>query len=389
VGWAHATNAPYQWTKQIASHFGGTRNGTIVHWPKGITARGEVRNQFHHVIDIAPTILEVAGLPEPVFVNGVQQRPIEGVSMAYSFKDATAAERHETQYFEMAGNRGIYHKGWTAVTRHRTPWLTGGVKLAAFDDDVWELYDTNADWSQSKDLAKANPQKLHELQRLWLIEAVKYNVLPLDDRFAERANPDIAGRPQLIKGTRQILFGGMGRLTESSIVNTKNKSHAVTAEVVVPASGAEGVIVALGGIIGGWSLYAKDGKPKYCYNFYGVNRYTIEGTAKIPPGTHQVRMEFKYDGGGLAKGGTVSLFIDGVPAGEGRVDQTEPMVFSADETLDVGFEAGSPVTYDYPKGETKFSGEVNWVEIDLGKDAIDLDHLISPEERLRVAMAIQ
>jgi arylsulfatase len=389
VGWAHATNAPYQWTKQIASHFGGTRNGTIVHWPKGITARGEVRNQFHHVIDIAPTILEAAGLPEPVFVNGVQQRPIEGVSMAYSFNDAKAAERHETQYFEMAGNRGIYHKGWTAVTRHRTPWLTGAVELAAFDDDVWELYDTNTDWSQSKDLARTNPKKLHELQRLWLIEATKYNVLPLDDRFAERANPDIAGRPQLVKGTRQILFGGMGRLTESSVVNTKNKSHAVTAEVVVPASGAEGVIVALGGIIGGWSLYAKDGKPKYCYNFYGVNRYTIEGTAKIPAGTHQVRMEFKYDGGGLAKGGTVSLFIDGVPAGQGRVDQTEPMVFSADETLDVGFEAGSPVTYDYPKGGTKFSGDVNWVEIDLGKDAVDLDHLISPEERLRVAMAIQ
>jgi arylsulfatase len=360
-----------------------------VHWPNGFKARGEVRHQFHHVIDIAPTILEVAGLPQPVFVNGVQQRPIEGVSMAYSFDDTNAAERRETQYFEMAGNRGIYHKGWTAVTRHRTPWLTGQVQLPAFDDDVWELYDTNTDWSQSKDLAKANPQKLHELQRLWLIEATKYNVLPLDDRFAERANPDIAGRPQLIKGTRQILFGGMGRLTESSIVNTKNKSHAVTAEVVVPASGAEGVIVALGGIIGGWSLYAKDGKPKYHYNFYGVNRYTIDGTAKIPPGTHQVRMEFKYDGGGLAKGGTVSLFIDGVPAGQGRVEMTEPMVFSADETLDVGFEAGSPVTYDYPKGDSKFSGEVNWVQIDLGKDAEDADHLISPEERLRVAMALQ
>ena len=231
------------------------------------------------MIDVAPTILEVAGLPEPVFVNGVQQRPIEGVSMAYSFNDARAAERRETQYFEMAGNRGIYHKGWTAVTRHRTPWLTGGVKLAAFDDDVWELYDTNTDWSQSKDLAKANPQKLHELQRLWLIEAVKYNVLPLDDRFAERANPDIAGRPQLIKGNRQLLFGGMGRLTESSIINIKNKSHAVTAEVVVPPSGAEGVIIALGGIIGGWSLYAKGGKLEYHYNFYGVNRYTVESAS--------------------------------------------------------------------------------------------------------------
>ena len=332
-------DTPYQWTKQVASHFGGTRNGTIVHWPKGIKAKGEIRSQFHHVIDVAPTILEAAGLPEPVFVNGVQQRPIEGVSMLYSFNDAKAAERHETQYFEMVGNRGIYHKGWTAVTRHRTPWVTGSVKLPAFDDDVWELYDTTTDWSQSKDLAKENPEKLHELQRLWLIEAVKYNVLPLDDRFAERANPDLAGRPQLIKGNRQLLFGGMGRLTESSIVNYKNKSHAVTAEVVVPPSGAEGVIIAVGGIIGGWSLYAKDGKLKYHYNFYGLNRYTVEGTSKIPPGTHQVRMEFEYDGGGLAKGGTVTLYVDGKKVGEGRVDQTEPMVFSADETCDVGLRA--------------------------------------------------
>lgn len=389
VGWAHAMDTPYQWTKQVASHFGGTRNGTIVHWPKGITAKGEIRSQFHHVIDIAPTILEVAGLPEPVFVNGVQQKPIEGVSMMYSFNDAKAADRHETQYFEMMGNRGIYHKGWTAVTKHRTPWETGATKLAAFDDDVWELYDTTTDWSQAKDLAQKNPQKLHELQRLWLIEAVKYNVLPLDDRFAERVNPELSGRPQLIKGTRQLLFGGMGRLSESSIVNFKNKSHAVTAEVVIPEAGAEGVIIAQGGLTGGWSLYTKEGKPKYCYNFYGLNRYTIEGTAKIPAGTHQVRMEFAYDGGGLAKGGTVTLYIDGQQAGEGRVDQTEPLIFSADETCDIGFEAGSPVTYDYPTHGGKFNGEVNWVEIDVDQDAESLDHLISPEERLKVAMAIQ
>jgi arylsulfatase len=389
VAWAHAMDTPYQWTKQVASHFGGTRNGTIVHWPNGIKAKGEIRSQFHHVIDVAPTVLEVAHLPQPVFVNGVQQRPIEGVSMTYSFNDPKAAERHETQYFEMAGNRGIYHKGWTAVTRHRTPWLTGGVKLPAFDDDVWELYDTNTDWSQSKDLAKKNPQKLHELQRLWLIEAVKYNVLPLDDRFAERANPDIAGRPQLIKGTRQILFGGMGRLTESTIVNTKNKSHAITAEVIVPASGAEGVIVALGGIIGGWSLYAIGGKLRYHYNFYGVHRYTIDSTSNVPPGTHQVRMEFKYDGGGLAKGGLVTLYVDGKKVGEGRVEQTEPMVFSADETCDVGFQAGSPSSTDYGATDNEFSGEVNWVEIDIGKDAENLDHLITPEQRLSVAMTFQ
>ena len=389
VGWAHAMDTPFQWTKQVASHFGGTRNGTVVHWPKGIKAKGEMRSQFHHVIDVAPTILEAAGLPEPVFVNGVQQKPIEGVSMAYSFDEAEAADRHETQYFEMMGNRGIYHKGWTAVTKHRTPWETGVAKMPAFDDDVWELYDTTKDWSQARNLAKEHPEKLHELQRLWLIEAVKYNVLPLDDRFAERANPELAGRPQLVKGNRQILFGGMGRLTEGSIVNYKNKSHAVTAEVVVPKSGAEGVIIAVGGSIGGWSLYAKGGKPKYCYNFYGLERYMIEGTVAIPPGTHQVRMEFAYDGGGLAKGGTVTLYVDGKKAGEGRVEQTEPMVFSGDETCDVGFEAGSPVTNDYPKQGTKFSGEVNWVEIDVGKAAEDLDHLITPEERLRVAMAIQ
>jgi len=388
VGWAHALNTPFQWTKQVASHFGGTRNGTIVHWPKGIKAKGEIRSQFHHVIDIAPTILDAAGLPEPVFVNGVQQKPIEGVSMLYSFNDAKTAERHETQYFEMVGNRGIFHKGWTAVTKHRTPWETGTAKLAAFDDDVWELYDTTKDWSQAKDLAKENPQKLHELQRLWLIEAVKYNVLPLDDRFAERSNADIAGRPQLVKGNRQMLFGGMGRLTENSIVSLKNKSHAVTAEVVVPESGAEGVIVAVGGNIGGWSLYAKGGKPKYCYNFYGHHEYMVEGTSKIPAGTHQVRMEFKYDGGGIAKGGTVTLYVDGTKAGEGRVDQTEPFVFSADETLDVGNEFGSPVTPDYPKSR-KFTGEVNWVELDLGKDAEDNDHFITAEERLRVAMGIQ
>jgi len=389
VGWAHAMNTPYQWTKQVASHWGGTRNGLIVHWPKGITAKGELRSQFHHVIDIAPTLLEAAGLPQPTFVNGVQQRPMEGLSMAYSFNDAQAPERRHTQYFEMAGNRGIYHKGWTAVTRHRTPWETGSVKLPAFDEDVWELYDTNSDWTQARDLASQHPDKLAHLQRLWLIEATKYNVLPLDDRFAERANPELAGRPQLIRGKRQILFAGMGRLSESSIVNFKNKSHALTAEVVVPPSGAEGVIVAQGGIAGGWTFYAREGRLKYVYNFYGVEHYEVEGTMAVPEGTHQVRMEFAYDGGGLAKGGQVSLFIDGAPAGSGRVGRTEPMVFSADETCDVGYEAGSPVTADYTTPQGRFTGTVNWVEIAVDEAAEDLDHLLSPEERYRVAMALQ
>ena len=387
VGWAHAMCTPYQWTKQIASHFGGTRNGTIVHWPKGIKSTGEIRSQFHHIIDVAPTILEAAELPHPTMVNGVLQKPIEGVSMIYSFNEAKAAERHETQYFEMMGNRGIYHKGWTAVTRRRIPWITGGEVGHTFDEDVWELYDTTKDWTQAKNIAKENPGKLAELQRLWLIEAVKYNVLPMDDRMMERANPELAGRPQLVRGNRQLLFGGMGRLTENSIVNYKNKSHAVTAEVVIPEADANGVIVAVGGSIGGWSLYLKDGKLKYCYNFYGVEQYYTEASDKLTAGTHQVRMEFGYDGGGLAKGGNVKLFIDGKDVGKGRVEQTEPLVFSADETLDIGMETGSPVTADYKS--RKFSGDVNWVEIDVDKDAEDLDHFIKPEERLAVAMAIQ
>ena len=387
VGWAHAMDTPYQWTKQVASHWGGTRNGTIVHWPKGIKAKGEIRSQFHHVIDVAPTILEAAGLPHPTFVHGIQQKPIEGVSMLYSFDDAKAAERRETQYFEMSGNRGIYHKGWTAVTRHRTPWEYGIVKLPAFDDDTWELYDTNTDWTQAHDLSKKLPEKLHDLQRLWLIEAVKYNVLPLDDRFVERFNSDLAGRPTLIRGNTQVLFGGMGRLGENTVLNVKNKSHTVTAEIVVPASGAQGVIVAQGGYTAGWSLYARNGKLKYCYNLCGHKYFYAESAKPLPAGTHQVRMEFAYDGGGLGKGGQVTLYVDGKPDGQGRVDATCAILFSLDETCDVGRETATPVSPDYGPHDNEFSGEVNWVQIDLGKD--DHDHLITPEERFRVAMARQ
>src|SRR6185369_129851 len=243
VGWAWAMDAPYQWTKQVASHWGGTRNGTIVHWPKGIQDKGGVRNQFTHVIDLAPTVLQAAGIPEPTIVNGVLQSPYEGTSLMYSFNEADAPERHETQYFEMFCNRGIYHKGWSAVTKHRTPWQMTGQAMPAFDDDVWELYDGSKDWTQSKDLSKQMPEKLHELQRLWLIEAVKYNVLPMDDDLARRINSDTAGRPVLIKGKTQILFGGMGHLSENTVLNLKNKSHSVTAEIVVPEKGAHGVII--------------------------------------------------------------------------------------------------------------------------------------------------
>ncbi len=333
-------------------------------------------------------MLEAAGLPEPTSVNGITQKPYEGVSMLYSFNDAAAPERHETQYFEMFGNRGIYHKGWTAVTKHRTPWLLGAVQLPAFDDDVWELYDTRTDWTQAHDLAAQNPEKLHELQRLWLIEAVKYSVLPLDDRGAERTNPDLAGRPQLITGDRQLLFAGMGRLSESSVVNLKNKSHSVTAEIEVPVPDPHGVVVAQGGITGGWSLYLRDGRLEYCYNFYGIDRFVTSSQTPIAPGTRQVRMEFAYDGGGLAQGGSVSLFVDGTEVGAGRVDRTEPMIFSADETCDVGREFGSPVTDYGPRG-SELTADVHWVELAVGEDAHDADHYVRPEERLQLAMGIQ
>jgi arylsulfatase A-like enzyme len=386
VGWAHALDTPYQWTKQVASHWGGTRNGTVVHWPKGIKAKGEIRSQFHHVIDVAPTILEAAGLPQPTMVNGIQQAPLEGVSMGYSFEHAQAPERHDLQYFEMFCNRGIYHQGWTAVTRHSIPWLLGQTELPAFDEDVWELYGPE-DYTQARNIVKDRPEKLRELQRLFLIEATKYSVLPLDDRRAPRFNPDLAGRPQLIRGHSQLLFGGMGRLSENSVVSIKNKSHAVTAEVVVPELGAEGVIIAQGGIVGGWSLYAKGGKLKYCYNFLGLRHFFAEASTPIPSGTHQVRMEFAYDGGGLGKGGSVTLYYDGQQVGSGRVEATQPMAFSGDETCDVGDEFGAPTSPDYGPQGNRFTGEVNWVQIDLGQDSHD--HLISPQDRVHLAMARQ
>jgi arylsulfatase len=383
VGWAHAMCAPYQWTKQVASHWGGTRNGTIVHWPSGFAAKGEVRHQFTHVIDLAPTVLEAAGLPQPTFVNGVQQLPYEGVSMRYAFDDADAPERHSSQYFELVCNRGLYHKGWTAVTRHSTPWDPSA--LRPLDDDTWELY-ADTDWTQAHDLAAEMPEKLAELQRLWLIEVAKYNVLPLDDRRVERFNSDLAGRPTLVGGTSQLLFGGMSRLSENSVLNLKNKSHAVTAEITVPEGGANGVIIAQGGEFGGWSLYLRDGAPRYCYNMFGVQRFFAGAEEPVPSGTHQVRMEFAYDGGGLAKGGTATLFVDGQQVGDGRVEGTVPMVFSADETADLGSDTGSPVADDYP-ANSHFTGTIAWVQLDIGPD--DQDHLITAEERLRVAMSRQ
>jgi arylsulfatase A-like enzyme len=389
VGWAHALDTPYQWTKQVASHWGGTRNGTVVHWPNGIKAKGEIRSQFHHVIDVAPTVLEAAGLPLPTIVNGVLQEPLHGVSMVYSFENANAAEQHETQYFEMLCNRGIYHKGWTAVTRHGLPPWVMGKAQPSLDSDVWELYDTNKDWSQAHDLAKQMPEKVSEMKRLFEIEATKYNVFPLDDRKVERANAELAGRPSVVHGNTQLLFPGMRRLQENSVINTKNKSHSVTAELEVPASGASGVIVAQGGNLGGWSLYVHQRKLKYCYSCVGILTYTVSASSALPAGKHQARMEFVYDGGGLGKGATIGLFVDGKKVGEGRVERTHSFLFSMDETLDVGRDVGEPVSPDYAQTANVFTGKVNWVQIDVDAAAKDADHMIGAEERFMVAMARQ
>lgn len=388
VGWAHAMNTPYQWTKQVASHFGGTRNGTIVHWPKGIKEKGEIRSQFSHVIDVAPTILDAAGIPEPVSVEGIQQDPIEGTSMLPAFNNSKAEEFHETQYFEMFGNRGIYHKGWTAVTKHLVPWRPD-MKKPELDDDVWELYDTTKDWSQAKDLSREFPQKLHELQRLWIIEATRYKVLPIDDRLLEKLNPDTAGRPVLIKGNTQLLFGGMGRLSENCVLNLKNKSHSVTAEITVPKGGANGVIIAQGANIGGWSLYVLDGKLKYCYNWGGFKHFYVETSTSLSEGNHQVRMEFAYAGGGPGKGGKVSLYTDGKKVGEGDIGATLAMIFSADDGLDVGEDTGAAVTPEYNPQHSHFNGEIRGVQLAIEEAAENSDHLVKPEDAVKVAMARQ
>jgi arylsulfatase len=387
VGWAHAMCTPYQWTKQVASHWGGTRNATTVHWPAGMSARGELRHQFSHVIDVAPTILEAAGIPEPGMVHGVTQSPIEGTSMRYTFDDAKAPERHDVQYFEMFGNRGLYYKGWSAITKHRTPWVPTATGAIPFDKDVWELYDGAKDWTQAHDLAKEMPAKLAELHMMFAIEAVKYNVFPLDDRLVERFDPLATGAPTIASHDSQLLFPGMGRLSEWNVLPLKNVSFSVTAEVDVPDRPADGVIVAQGGRFGGWGLYAKDGKAMFTYNWFGLERYRTQAQQPIPTGEHQVRAEFAYDGGGLGKGGTLTLYCDGREVGRGRIEHTQPVAFSAEEAVDIGCETGSRVTDDLPARNGQFNGRIHWVQLDVGKD--NQSHLIKPEDRLRVVMARQ
>jgi arylsulfatase A-like enzyme len=376
VGWAWAMNTPFQWGKQVASHFGGTRNPLVISWPARIKDKGTIRTQFHDVIDVVPTLLEAAGVPEPVEVNGVSQKPIEGVSMAYSFDDPNAKGHRGTQYFEMFGNRALYHDGWIAVVRHgRLPWLNQG--SADFANDKWELYNIDDDFSEANDLAAKNPEKLRELQDMFWAEAAKYNVLPLDDRFAERADPSL--RPSLIEGkTHFTYFSGAERIPESSSPNIKNRSHIITA--IIDQAG-DGVLVAAGGTVGGYTLFVKDGKPTYEYNWFGQQRYRIVSTEPLPAGNSTVRVEFKYDGDGLAKGGVVVMFLNDKKVAEGRVDKTIFGRFSADETFDTGIDTGSPVSDQYAS-PFRFNGTIDQVEVDIAPTKFgSLD-----EQRIRAAL---
>lgn len=366
AGWAVALDTPFAWTKQVASDHGGTKVGMAVHWPKGIKSKGELRTQFTHVIDVAPTILEAAGLPEPKEVNGVKQRPMDGVSMVYSFDDARARERHTTQYFEMFGNRAIYQDGWFARTIHRAPWEPKPRR--GLTEDIWELYDTRTDFSLVNDLAKQNPQKLAELQALFLQEAERNYALPIDDRVFERVNAELVGRPDLMAGRTSITLGqGMTGMSENVFLNIKNKSKTITAEVDIPEGKAgNGTIIVQGGRFGGWSLYVKDGVPAYDYNFLGLERATIAGSEKLKPGKATIRFEFAYDGGGPGKGGKATLFVNDQQVGEGRIEHTQPMIFSADETADVGIDLATPVVEAIgAEAKSRFTGRIDRVTVEV------------------------
>ncbi len=363
AGWAVAGNTPFTWTKQVASNFGGTRNGLVIHWPRRVTARGEVRPQFHHVVDIAPTILEAAGVPEPRIVHGTPQRAMEGVSMLYTFADAAAKTRHPLQYFEMIGNRASYQDGWLAGTIHKAPWEAAPRRPLA--EDHWELYDTTHDFSLALDLAAANPQKLQAMQELFMQEAVKYNVLPIDDRSIERFDPVRAGRPDLMGGRQSLtVFAGMTGMMENAFINVKNKSVTFTADVEVPEK-AQGVILCQGGRFGGWSLYMQNGRPAYAYNWVGLERYQVAATQALPAGRVTLRYEFVYDGGKPGSGGQLSIYAGDRKLGEGRIEHTNANMFSLDDAADVGVDEGTPVSDDYRSEGSHFTGRIRKVTIDV------------------------
>ena len=364
IGWAHAGNTPFQWAKQVASHFGGTRNGMVLHWPDRFKGNGEVRSQFHHVIDVAPTVLEAAGLPEPKMVNGVTQYPMDGVSMLYTIDDATAKDRRTTQYFEMFGNRGIYHNGWVACTRHSIPWILGSAP--PLEEDVWELYNIDEDFSEANNLAETNPEKLKELQEVFKQEAIKNHVFPIDDRRSERFNPAIAGRPDLL-GPRKTLtvYEGMVGIAENAFINVKNTNYTITADVEIPKAGANGVIIAQAGKFGGWTLYMKNGKLQHEYNYFGVENTRVTSSTAVSPGAHILKYEFVFDGGKPGAGGTSILYVDDKKVGEGKIPKTQPFVFSADEGVDVGMDGETNVSNDYKEGDNAFTGKIQQVKVEV------------------------
>jgi arylsulfatase len=367
-GWAVGFDAPFGWMKQVASDFGGTRNPMVMSWPKGIKAKNETRTQFSHVIDVAPTILQAIGLPEPKVVNGTPQIPMEGTSFAYTFADAKAKERHTTQYFEMAGNRAIYQDGWFARTIHRAPWESSP-RRSLQDNSAWELYDTRADFSLVNDLAAKNPQKLAELQAVFLQEAGKYHVLPIDDRVFERLDGAVVGRPDLMAGrTSLTLAEGMTGMMEGVFINVKNRSKTITAEVELPEGLANGTILAQGGRFGGWSLYVKDGVPGYGYNFLGLQQTDIVASKPLAAGKSTLKFVFAYDGGGPGKGGLGTLFVNGEEVGAGRIENTQAGMFSADETADVGIDLGTPVVEAIgSESASKFNGHIPKVTVEVTK----------------------
>lgn len=359
AGWAVATDVPFTWTKQVASDFGGTRNGMVISWPKGIKAKGEVRDQFAHVIDIAPTVYEATGIPAPKVVNGITQDPIEGSSLIYTFTGKTAAETHNTQYFEIFGNRAIYHDGWYARTIHRAPWV---MKLVPLDQDVWELYNTKEDFSLSTDLALSNPQKLKELQDLFMTEASKYHALPIDDRVLERMSATLMGRPTVTEGRTSMVLGeGMKGMGVDVFIDLRNKAYTITADVEV-ANNANGVLVCQGGRFGGLSFYMKDGKPAFTYNFLGMQSTDIIASKPLKAGKYTLVYDFKYDGGGPGKGGISTITANGEKVAEGKLERTQPGIFSVDDLADVGVDEGTSVA-NYG-ASSKFNGKINKIVIE-------------------------
>jgi arylsulfatase len=364
AAWAHAMNTPFQWTKQVASHFGGTRNPMIVSWPARIKDKGALRTQFLHVIDLVPTIYEVCGITAPEVLNGIQQKPIEGLSFAFTFDDAKAPSHRKTQYFELACNRGIYHDGWMASAPSFVPWDPNRQEWDP-DKAVWELYNIEEDFSQSHDLAAVFPQKLRELQDLWWVEAAKHQVLPLDWRATERFNSELMGRPSLVRGrTSMTYYPGTIAVPDAASPPMVNKSFTLTAVVSVPEGGANGMIVTHGGLEGGYGLYLKDSKPTFVYNFLGVERTTVSANEPLPKGTVTLVVDFKYDGGGLGKGGDLTMTVNGKTVAKGRLERTIPMSFSLGEGLDIGMDVGSPIDFTY-KLPFAFTGTIDHVTIEL------------------------